>query len=51
MSKRDEIAYAKRLLRSLDFIIKNPVLESDQEVRALKRIRNRLKRALKKITL
>jgi hypothetical protein len=53
MKRKSDLALDKNLLRSLDFIIRNPVLETPEDVRALKRIRNRLKKAkaIKKMTL
>jgi len=50
-NKAGDIKFAKHMLRSLEFIIQNPVFESAAEVRALKRIRTRLKKAIKNGTL
>ncbi len=44
-----EINHAKRLLKSLEFIIKNPVLEKPKDVRTYKKIRARLKWAIRKM--
>jgi len=44
-----EIKHAKTLLESIEAIIKNPVLEKPKDVRKLKEIRTRLKRAIRKM--
>ncbi len=51
-TKRDrdeDQAWAKRFLESLEFVIANPIMETAAEVRALKRIRTRLKKAIAKL--
>lgn len=49
MKRKDpELALARNLLRSLEFVIRDPVLEDDRTVVALKKIRARLKRAIKR---
>lgn len=50
-TKKDDLAWAKNLLRGLEFIIANPVLEKPEDVRALKRIRSRLKKAIRKLSV
>ncbi len=45
----DDLAWTANYLRSLDFIIANPVLETPRDVRVFKAIRKRMKAALKKL--
>ena len=44
-----DLGWAKRLLHDLEWVIANPALETKAEVRAYKRIRTRLKKAIAKI--